>query len=292
MTTTLRSLLGIGLLTTATFPLLAQELAEPPKVLRIIREDIKQGKEAAHERSESEFMRAASAAKYPANILGMTAMTGTTQAWFLEGHDSIEAIMKTISAFENPNLSSIDALDSEYRTASRSWIAVYRPDLSYHAKEIVETLPKMRFFNVVTIRVKPQHDQDFAEAGKMAIAASERSMNDQPVVTYQIVSGAPNGTYLLFEPTLSLKSLDAAPERSRAMFQAMGDSGMRKFTKAAEDSVAQSESLLFAISPKMSYVSKEFAAGDPGFWNPKPVAVEQEPEKPAAKATKKATAKK
>ena len=291
MRTTLSSLLAAGVFAAATFPLLAQEPMEPPKVLRIIREDIKQGKEAAHEKSESEFMRAAAAAKYPANILGMTAMTGITQAWFLEGHDSFEAIMKTISAFENPNLSSIDALDSEYRSASRSLIAVYRPELSYHAKELVETLPKMRFFNVVTIRVKPEHDQDFAEVGKMAIAASERSMNDQPVVTYQVVSGAPNGTYLLFEPTVSLKSLDAAPERSRAMFQAMGDSGVRKFTKAAEDSVAQSESLLFAISPKMSYVSKQFASVDPGFWNPKPV-VEAEPEKPAAKAPRKTSAKK
>ena len=32
------------------------------------------------------------------------------------------------------------------------------------------------------------------------------------------------------------------------------------------------ESLLFAIDPKMSYVSKEFAAGDPEFWTPKPAA--------------------
>jgi hypothetical protein len=35
--------------------------------------------------------------------------------------------------------------------------------------------------------------------------------------------------------------------------------------------IAGEESTLFAIDPKMSYVSKEFAAGDPEFWTPKPV---------------------
>jgi hypothetical protein len=36
-----------------------------------------------------------------------------------------------------------------------------------------------------------------------------------------------------------------------------------------------SESFLFTLNPRMSYVSKEFAAGDPEFWIPKP------PPKPA-----------
>jgi hypothetical protein len=33
--------------------------------------------------------------------------------------------------------------------------------------------------------------------------------------------------------------------------------------------VQSSESLLFAFNPRMSYVSKDFAAGDPDFWIPK-----------------------
>jgi hypothetical protein len=286
----------MGLFGAMALGLLAQEPPAPPNVLRIIREDIKEGKEAAHQRTESEFMRAAAAAKYPADIIGMTSMTGTSQAWFLEGHDSFEAIMKTIAAFEKPELSSIDALDSEYRTSSRSWIAVYRPELSFHASELVQTLPKMRFVNVITIRVRPEHDQDFAELGRMAVAASERSMNDQPVVTYQIVSGAPNGTYLLLEPSASMKSLDAGPERSRALFQAMGDSGTKRFMKTASETIAQSEAILFALAPQMSYVPKTFAAQDPVFWTPKPVVVEtpeNPPDKPApAKTSKKTTAKK
>ena len=45
------------------------------------------------------------------------------------------------------------------------------------------------------------------------------------------------------------------------------------------------ESTLLTINPKMSYVSKEFAAGDPDFWTPKPVRAAR----PARKADKAGT---
>jgi hypothetical protein len=64
------SLLGAG------FELAAQELTTPPPVLRIFREDVKEGKGIAHERSESNFMQAAAKAKYPAHSLRTTAETG------------------------------------------------------------------------------------------------------------------------------------------------------------------------------------------------------------------------
>ena len=255
----------MGLLVTTAWLLPAQDAPQPPKVLLIVREDIKEGKSAAHEQSESRFMRAAAAAKFPANILGMNAITGTAQAWFLEAYDSFESIGKSRAAMEKPELESIDASDAEFRTSSRSWIAVYRPELSFHGRQLMQTLPKMRYFNVIPMRARPDHEQDFAELGKMAVAAFERSMDEQPMATYQIVSGAPNGTYILFEPCASLKTLDAAPERSHNMFQAMGDARAKRFTRMAGETIAQTETLLFAIDPKMSYVSQQVIAGDPAF---------------------------
>jgi hypothetical protein len=291
MTRTLCSLLGIGLLGATASLLVGQDAPEPPKVLRIIREDIKEGKSAAHEKSESQFMRAAAAAKFPVNILGMNSITGTSQAWFLEAHDSFESIGKAEAVMEHSELGTLDSLDAEYRSGSRSWIAIYRPELSFHGQQLMQTLPKMRYFNVIMMRTRQEHDQDFAEIAKMAVAAAERSMDDQPVATYQIVSGAPNGTYILFEPSASLKALDAAPERSHNMFQAMGDAGTKRFMKTAGETIAQQEAVLFAIDPKMSYVSRQIIAGDPAFWTPKP----EEPAEPAkdtkpAKRSKRTTA--
>jgi hypothetical protein len=291
MTRTLCSLLGIALLGATASLLVGQDAPEPPKVLRIIREDIKEGKSAAHEKSESQFMRAAAAAKFPVNILGMNSITGTSQAWFLEAHDSFESIGKAEAVMEHSELGTLDSLDAEYRSGSRSWIAIYRPELSFHGQQLMQTLPKMRYFNVIMMRTRQEHDQDFAEIAKMAVAAAERSMDDQPVATYQIVSGAPNGTYILFEPSASLKALDAAPERSHNMFQAMGDAGTKRFMKTAGETIAQQEAVLFAIDPKMSYVSRQIIAGDPAFWTPKP----EEPAEPAkdtkpAKRSKRTTA--
>ena len=293
MTRILRSTLGIGLLAGGASLLFAQDAPEPPKVLAIFREDIKEGKGAAHEQSESRFMRAAAASKFPANVIGLQSVTGTSQAWFLEAHDSFESIGKTQAAMQNSELETLDALDGEYRSGSRSWIAVYRPEMSFHGQQLMQTLPKMRYFNVIVMRARPDHEQDFAELAKMAVAAFERSMDDQPVATYQIVSGAPNGTYILFEPCASLKALDAAPERSHNMYQAMGDAGTKHFTKMAGETIAQSETLLFAIDPKMSYVSRQIIAADPAFWTPKheEPAEPAKDAKPAGKTSKKATAK-
>jgi hypothetical protein len=264
----LSSVMGIGLLGAMASLLPAQDAPQPPKVLLIVREDIKEGKDAQHEQNESRFMRAAAAAKFPVNVLGLQSLTGSSQAWFIEPHDSFESIGKTRAAMGNPELASIDALDGEFRSASRSWIAVYRPDLSFHGPRLMETLPKMRYFNIILMRTRPERDQDFAELAKMATGAAERSMDDQPVAVYQVVSGAPNGTYILFEPAASLKALDQAPERSRNLFQAMGDAGTKRFMKMAGETIAQQEAVLFVIDPKMSYVSKQIIAGDPAFWTP------------------------
>ncbi len=269
MSKTLCSLLGTGLLC-AVFQLSAQA-PEPPKVLRIIREDIKEGKASAHEKTEMKFAQTLTKIKFPASTLAMTSMSGLNQAWFLEPHETFASIGDVQAVMEkNPELDTLDALDSEYRSSSRVTLAVYRPDLSYHGTQLMEGLPKSRYFNVITIRIRFEHDQEFAELAKTAVAAAEKAENDQPVAVYQVVSGGPAGTYILFEPAATLKALDEGQARSRALMQAMGESNAKKFLKSAGEIIAGEESLLFAFNPKMSYVSKEFAAGDPDFWTPKP----------------------
>ncbi len=288
MTRTLACLVGTGVFMAAASLLIAQEGPQPPKMLLIVREDVKEGKSAAHEKSESAFMRAAAAAKFPGTILGLQAITGASQAWFLEPYDSFESLGKSRAAMAKPELESLDSLDGEYRSGSRSMIAVYRPEMSFHGRQLMQTLPKMRYFNVITMRARPDHEQDFAELAKMAVAAFERSMDEQPMAVYQVVSGAPNGTYMFFEPCASLQTLDAAPERSHNMFQAMGDAGAKRFTKMAGESIAQTETLLFSIDPRMSYVSQQIIAGDPAFWTPKheePIEAENTV-KPARKKSK------
>src|SRR5438105_10962963 len=70
---------------------LAQMPPGPPKVLQIYREEIKPGKNAAHEVVEAGWPRAFTKVNWPTNYLGVVAITGPSEAWFLAGYDSYAA---------------------------------------------------------------------------------------------------------------------------------------------------------------------------------------------------------
>jgi len=250
-----------------TLPLFAQQSAQPPAVLQIVQEDIKEGKGAAHERSEAMFMVAAAKANFPTHVLALTSITGTSQAWFLEAYDNFASIAESRAAMNKPELAGLDAADAELRTGSRSLIAAYRPDLSYAADKI--DLPKARYFTIETLRVRAGEGLAFLEMAKLLKGAAEKSNSNQPVVTYEVVSGGPGGTFFLMEPMASLKSMDEDREHQQALFTAMGAEGAKQYIKASSESLSYGETMLFSINPKMSYPPKEWAAADPGFWGSK-----------------------
>lgn len=241
---------------------------EPAPYLKIIREDIKSGKAAAHEKSEMAFVRAFSKSKYP-NYVAWEAMTGPSQAWFLERYDSYAAIEDAarISNSEplNTTLGQLDEVDGALRTGERNMIARYQKDLSY--TPVPANLAKYRYANVFTWRIRPGHTAEFAEMRKSLSDAWEKNGYKQRRAVYSVVSGAPLGTYLVIHGMQSLKSLDESTP-------ALGSVGER-YTKLYQDIVISTETTMFVVNPKMSNPPKEYITADPDFWGPKP--------KPAAK---------
>lgn len=68
------------------------DMQSPPKVLVIDREFTKPGKDGSiHEKSESAFVNALTAAKWPTHYFAMTSMSGRPRALFLFGYDSFAA---------------------------------------------------------------------------------------------------------------------------------------------------------------------------------------------------------
>jgi hypothetical protein len=258
--------------------------AQPPKVLRIFREDVKEGKSGAHEKTEAAFMQTAAKVNYPAHILGLTNITGTALAVFLEGHDTFASIADSQAVLETPEFGKLDLADGEVRINQRSILSAYRPDLSYAAEKA--NLPKMRYFSIETIRVREGQGQKFVDLVKLLVNAAEKSRDTQAVATYEVVSGAPAGTFLVLEPMESLKSLDQGAQRQQALMQAIqnGPQTMRELS----ETIVNEESILFAVNRQMSYVPKEWATASPDFWGQKPAAPVTKA--PAAKpAVKKAT---
>ena len=274
-------LAGIALLSSQMAAQMAAQIQEAapapvPKVLMVVREQIKEGREAAHAKAEEAWPRIFSKGNVTTHYVGMTAESGPSEAWFLEPYDSFGGMEKARAEIEQSPLAAdlevANVQDGELRTGSRTLLAVYRGDLSFHPAEAMSSLPKCRHMGVTVLRIKYGHDADLAQIAKLLIDGDEKSNSDQPVLTYQAISGGPSGTYLIFSPMDSLAHMDAAPARLAAARQAMGERNRQRLDALAPEVVQSSESLLFAFNPRMSYVSKEFAAGDPEFWNPKPAS--------------------
>ena len=253
----------------------AQISPEPPKVLRITRQIVKPGRAAAAERTGTLAAHAMARTKYPANLLALSSVSGESEIWILESHESFASVEEADAFVEKTSalkwsLGQYDAQSGELVSGVRRLLAVYRKDLSFHGEQLAQGLPKMRYLSVVMVRLHPARDAEFADAVKLVTGSYEKINSDQPLVVYQVVSGAPGPAYLFFSPMVSLKTMDEAPARGRAIRESMGEENAATMLKTSAAVTAASESFLFTLNPRMSYVSKEFAAGDPEFWIPKP----------------------
>lgn len=263
----------------------AQDRAGAPPLLRIIREDVKPGRGAAHERIETGYVRAFSKSKYP-NYLALTSITGPDQAWFVEVYPNYAALDAALRLVDDTpalkkQLDLLDPQDGDVRTGGRSMILAYQKDLSYRADEMERDILKARYVRIQTIRIKSGHGTEYAEVRKTLNAALAKMNVEQAAAVYSVTAGAPAGTYIVFRPAASLKSLDPGPAPAMTITQAMGgDAAFASYRRANADLVVSSENNLFVFSPKMSYPPKMFTDANPEFWNPKPAAA---PAKAAAK---------
>ncbi len=244
----------------------------PPKVITIGREEVKVGKGAAHEKFETNFVRASARAKWPTHYLAMSALSGPSEAWYLTGYDSFAAWEQDREATEkatafSAELDQLAEKDAEFLTNGRTIVAFFRDDLSYNPNTM--DVPKARYMRVITYRVRPGHEGDFVEAAKTIRAAYEKTEVKVPWAVYQVTAGAPGPTFLIFLAMKSLQESDEGIARGKTIQAALGEENGKKLDKLASESFINIESNLFNFSPKMSYVSPEWVAANPEFWSPK-----------------------
>ena len=281
MKKTVLLMFAISLLVSTAFDVRAQAPAGPPKVLSMFREDIKAGRGAAHEKVETGYVRAMQKAKWPVYYLAMTPVFGGTDAWFMSAYDSFASLQKDReNGQKNAQLTAdnerMDALDAEFRTGQRAIVCVLNEELTYGGNFDVS---QMRYFAVTTVRVRPGHDQEYQEARKLIAEAVKKANPNAHSVLYTVTAGMPGGTYLIFTPRKSLAEMDPNPAVGRAVQEALGEENAAKRRKLLADSVISTDTSIYAFSPKMSYVSKEWVKTGGDYWAPKPPP----PPKPVAK---------
>ena len=290
-----KTLLFIAVVTliSAFTQVFAQEPAMhgPPKVLYIVREDIKPGMMDAHNKHSASFASIFRALDTPNHRIALVPVAGSeNEVVYLTGAESfaeVEKILndtdKKMSGASGSMKAEIDRLGKEapvLHAAMRDMLTAFRADLSYNAGVDVRT---MRYFSITTIRVRPGHDAQYADyVQKMVNVAREKAKLDNlHIAAFQVVTGAPGGTYLFFRPMKSLGELDE--NMGMKMRAAMGDDMRKDADKAVSDAVMSSETSTYWMTPAMSYLDKDFAAGDPAFWNPKPMMAKPKPKKKMVK---------
>ena len=283
MRTALSASLVIALFVAAPLPVSAQSEGPPP-MLVIYREEVKPGKTAAHTANEQNWAGMMSKAQWSTGWLGTVSVTGPSEAWFFTGYPSIEDYSKDRLAQDAAEAlrdsDKYSALDGDMLLRTSTMIAAFRPELSYQAGV---ALPKMRYFSVDTITVKPGYAGDFADRWRDIVAAHTASKMDEHWAVYEVTSGAAAGTFLFFYPMETLAPLDASPAKHRAQGyrDAVGERGRTANTQFTKDAILSQQNRILAFSPKMSYLDKAWVDGDPEFWNVKPAVA------PPAKPVKK-----
>ena len=253
----------------------------PPKVLVVGREFLKPGKGGSpHERTESAFVQAFTAAKWPTHYLGTDALTGISRSVFLIGYDSFAAWEKdTKATYANTALAAaLDRAfiaDGEMLTAFEQNVFTYREDLSYHAGV---NIAQMRYFEVVSFRTKPGHEMEWESIAKMYVENYGKAIPNAHWATYQEMFGTRSGgVYIVIIPMKSLAEVDAALAGGKKFMDQLGESGMKKMMELSAASTEWTETSLLAFNPKLSYASEGWIKSDPSFWKPKAAAAAKKP---------------
>src|SRR6476659_9260334 len=143
----------------------------PPKVLYLVREDIKAGMMPAHTKHSAGFVAIFGRLQTPNNRIALVPVAGSeNEVIYLTGADTfaelegmLQATDKKMGAATGATKADLDRLlgeEAALHSAMRDMFAVYRPELSFNPGV---ALPTMRYFSITTVRLKPGKDAEYAE---------------------------------------------------------------------------------------------------------------------------------
>ena len=272
---------GLCLLFTASGIASAQDPATmpPPKVLVLIREFIKPGRAGSmHEKSESGFVHAMSAAKWPTHYFAVDSLSGAPRSLFLVGYPSFEAWEKdTLATQKNATLSAAmdraSIADGDLLSAYESNTFVFREDMSLHS---AVNIAQMRYFEIMQFVIRPGHEKDWEELAKMYTDGFGKAVPNAHWAMFERMYGSSpagsNGSvFLVFNPMKSLAEVDSSFADSKAFASSLSASDAKRLAELTAASVESVQVNLFAFNPKESYPPDEWIKAD-SFWKPKAAA--------------------
>jgi hypothetical protein len=253
----------------------AQELMPPPKVLVIQRELLKPGRAGSvHEKSESAFVRAMAAAKWPTHYFAVESMSGPSRALFLIAYPSFAAWEKdNMAQQKNATLSAAmdraALADGDLLNSYDQNVFILREEMSLRANA---DIPHSRYFEITVLHVRAGHQREWEELAKIYKEGYEK-IPDAKWAVFESAYGADNGgMFAVFNPMKSLAEVDQEYADQKKFMEALGEEKMKKLEELAAACIESAQSNLFRFNPKMSYPMDEWIKADPDFWKPKAIA--------------------
>jgi len=269
----------------------ANTAAVPPNVLVFVHQEIQPGKTSERQKRETTIARACDRLDAPSFWIDLESLTGSRESLSFDLFDSFEHIQQAHSGWKqfyaaHPDLARTKEEMDSLVVNERTIVAVRRDDLGYLAENI--DLSEARYMLVLEVRLFPGHEGDFIESLKLWSQARTKINAEVPSVVYQATEGTSSPTFLIFLPMTELKeNEDFLAQRANALEAAEGEGTAERLRQIAREAFASAESNLYAVNAELSHVPKEFAAGNPEFWQPGP-GPEAKPEaKPSVSPAKK-----
>jgi hypothetical protein len=253
-----------------------------PKFLHIAREQVKMGRAADHAKWEAGWPAAYEKSKSPFYYFAYVSVTGPAEVWYVTPLAS-QAAFGEMTARDDADpalrveLDRLSRGDAEFVSELTHLQAVAHPELSHGT---FPDVAMMRFWEITTFRVKPGHNRDFEAAAKAFASASARSAPHASWRTYEVVAGAPDGTYLVFSSVASFADFDRAFNEGEATSKDMTFDERTTLIKFSTEATINTVTNRYRLDPAQSYVNAETRQKDPAFWMPKAAAKPPAPKKP------------
>jgi hypothetical protein len=251
-------------------PVIAQQMpTSQPTIISIAREIEKPGHFGAHEAVEARWSDLYRRHNYPYGTIALVANSGISEVWWVTAYDGMGSFGKA-AMFGNDDpafaqsLSKIAMEDGEHVNTVIFMQAQAVPDASYGTFPDVS---KMRVFSVLTVQMRPGMEPMFVDIAKKYGAMMQAKGVPSSWRAYEVIAGAPGGTYLVFSSFPSWEAVEADRKASMAAFMGANPTDLEGIMKSMREAVASSNARYFTVNPRMSLVPKEWAS-DP-FWAPK-----------------------
>jgi hypothetical protein len=242
-----------------------------PKFLHIYKEELKTGRAADHAKWEAGWPAAFEKAKSKYNYLAISSITGPQEVWFVAPFADQGAFGQML-AEENdpvlgPELERLSKGDAEFVQQLTQMQAAAMPELSHGA---FPDISKVRFYEITTFRVRPGHYDGWVAASKAYKSAAARSAPNASWRTYDVVAGAPGGTFLIFSSVGAFSEFDRMMAEGEATWKGMTAEESATLGQFMKEGLISTVTQRFRVEPAMSYVDAATKAKDPAFWTKKP----------------------